>query len=280
LAYGLHSRLERINTYFIKNANGDLINKNLDFSKAHHIVLSYIKYLGNNLNFKTELYGQYLFSIPVIADSSFSFINMQSDFYFNSPLQNTGLGKNFGLDITLEKYLTKGYYYLVTGSVFNSTYKGGDGVWRNTRYNQNYIFNFLVGKEWNVGKTKNKIAGANLRFNFRGGDRYTPVNYQVSQQAKYAILDERNAFANQIDPVFVTHFTLNYKINLSKSMHEIAFKMLNSTFQREFDGFSYNLKTGNIDMKQQLIFVPNLSYVDYLNFCVMRNNHHYKILPH
>lgn len=260
LAYGLHSRLERINTYFIKNANGDLINKNLDFSKAHHIVLSYIKYLGNNLNFKTELYGQYLFSIPVIADSSFSFINMQSDFYFNAPLQNTGLVKNFGLDITLEKYLTKGYYYLVTGSVFNSTYKGGDGIWRNTRYNQNYIFNFLVGKEWNVGKTKNKIAGANVRINFRGGDRYTPVNYQASQRAKYAILDESNAFSSQIDPAFVTHFTLNYKINLTRSMHEIAFKMLNSTFQKEFQGFSYNLKTGNIDRMQQLIFVPNLSY--------------------
>ena len=43
-------------------------------------------------------------------------------------------------------------------------------------------------------------------------------------------------------------------------MHEIAFKMLNSTFQKEFQGFSYNLKTGNIDMMQQLIFVPNLSY--------------------
>jgi hypothetical protein len=82
LAYGLHSRLERINYYFTRNNTGALVNKNLDFTRAHHIVLSYDRRLSKNTHLKVEPYYQQLFSVPVVAGSSFSFINMQSDWFF------------------------------------------------------------------------------------------------------------------------------------------------------------------------------------------------------
>ena len=49
--------------------------------------------------------------------------------------------------IILERYLTQGYYYMLTGSVFKSEYCGGDKIWRNTRLDRRYLLNALGGKE-------------------------------------------------------------------------------------------------------------------------------------
>jgi hypothetical protein len=48
LSYGLHSRLELLNYYFTRNEAGEFINKDIDFSRAHHLVLSYDWNIGND----------------------------------------------------------------------------------------------------------------------------------------------------------------------------------------------------------------------------------------
>jgi hypothetical protein len=78
----------------------------------------------------------------------FSTANLGAD--FNSPnvdsLVNNGTGENYGIELTLEKFYSKGYYFLVTASVFESKYTGSDGIYRNTAFNGNYVFNALSGK--------------------------------------------------------------------------------------------------------------------------------------
>ncbi|TCK80833.1 TonB-dependent receptor [Albibacterium bauzanense] len=259
-AYGLHSRLERLNYYFVKGNVGEDLNKDLDFTKSHHLVLGYDLNLSEYTHFKIEAYYQHLFDVPVIQDSSFSLINQQNDWFFNAPLKNEGMGKNYGVDITLEKYLSQGYYYMFTASIFNSQYKGGDGIWRDTRYNRNYAFNFLIGKEWRVGRNKQNVLGLNARLSYQGGERYSPINTQASQLSEDAIFDETNAFSKQLSPAFTSHFTASYKMNKAKSTHEIAFKILNATMHQEFLGFQYNYQTQAVDEFREALFVPNLSY--------------------
>lgn len=261
-AYGLHSRLERVNYYFIRNSqygNG-LINKNLDFTKAHHLVAGYDLGINEFMHLKLEVYYQQLFDVPVMKDSSFSLINLKNDWYFNGKLQNTGKGRNYGLDITLDKYMEKGYYFMATASLFNSEYQGDDHVWRNTRYNRNYAFNFLVGKEWQLGGSKQRLFGLNARFSYQGGDRYSPINTAASATAKDVVYDETNAFSKQIKPSFTSHFTISYKINRAKVAHEIAFKLLNATAFREFYEFRYNYLSNAVDEYRESIVIPNLSY--------------------
>ncbi|MCD8538384.1 MAG: hypothetical protein LRY55_00430 [Leadbetterella sp.] len=130
---------------------------------AYHIKTS------GSTHLQIEPYYQYLFNAPVIADSSFSLLNQQNEWFLNAPLENTGTGKNYGIDLTFEKYLSAGYYYMLTASVFRSRYKGGDHLWRNTRYSRNYAFNFLLGKEWFYGRNKQNILSANIRLNVPGG---------------------------------------------------------------------------------------------------------------
>ncbi|HKJ80872.1 MAG TPA: hypothetical protein VJ954_02515, partial [Ignavibacteriaceae bacterium] len=261
-AYGLHSRLERLNYYFAKNSlyGNEAINKNLDFTKSHHLVAGYDRSLSEFTHLKIEVYYQQLFNVPVMKDSSFSFINMQNDWFFNGKLQNTGKGINYGIDITFEKYLSQGYYYISTASLFNSRYTGGDNVWRDTRYNRIYALNFLFGKEWQVGANKQNILSLNVRMSYQGGDHYSPVNEAASEASEEAIFDETKAFSKQFSPALISHFTASYKMNRIKAAHEIALKLLNVTMYKEFSGFQYNFHSRTVDEKRDALFIPNLSY--------------------
>ncbi len=259
-AYGLHSRLERLNYYFVKNNNGERVNKNIDFTKSHHLVLGYDISLSEFTHLKVETYYQHLFKVPVIADSSFSMINQQNDWFFNGKLQNNGNGKNYGIDVTFEKYLSQGYYYMTTASLFNSLYKGGDNIWRNTRYNRNYAFNFLIGKEWEIGKNKQNVLSLNARLSYQGGDHYSPINSTLSIQNQEVVFDETKAFSKQVSPALASHFTISYKINKNKSAQEIALKVINATQYKEFMGFQYNYQTQKVDEYREAIFIPNLSW--------------------
>jgi hypothetical protein len=262
LAYGMHSRLERLNYYFTKDLanNNALYNKDLDFTKAHHLVISYDLSITEHLHFKAEAYFQQLTNVPVIADSSFSFINLQSDWFFNNKLQSTGQGRNYGLDLTLEKYMSHGYYFMFTASVFNSQYKGGDNIWRHTKYNKNYLLNFLIGKEWQVGKNKQSVISANVRLSYQGGDRYTPVNTEASITQNDIVFNETQAFSKQTPPSFLAHFTASYKINKKKTAHEFAIKLLNAAQQKDYNGYRFNYIKQTIDENSEAIFIPNISY--------------------
>ena len=199
LAYGKHSRRENTDFYFVENIHGNGVfpNKKLDFAKAHHIVMSYDWSVSENLRLKIEPYFQTLYNVPVVKDSLLSMINYQ-DFWMMLPLVNDGKGKNYGIDLTLERYLHHGYYYLLTASLFNSRYMGGDGVWRNTRLNRNYIFNALGGREWNMGKQKQNLLSLSLRFTLQGGERYIPADEAALIAMHTVVYDNSRAYETQL----------------------------------------------------------------------------------
>jgi hypothetical protein len=261
LAYGLHSRLERIHFYLTESTlTKEQVNRNLDFSKSHHFVLGYDYRISDNMVLKLEPYYQALFNIPVIPNTSFSFINLQNEWFFNDQLENSGRGRNYGIDLTLEKYLSKGYYYMITASLFRSEYLGGDGIWRNTAFDRKFLINILGGKEWEMGKSKQNVFGLNIRSSIQGGDTYTPINERASLLSQSVIYDQTKAFSLQNTPLFVFHFTASYKINKQNTSKEIALKIINATAQNDFMGFRYNYQTQKIDKHLEAIVIPNLSY--------------------
>jgi len=260
-AYGKHSRHEKLDYYFVTTpATGDrLINKNLDFAKAHHIVLSYGWSVSENMHLKVEPYLQYLYDVPVEEGSSFSIINHR-DWYLNTALVNEGKGRNYGVDITLERYLADGYYYLLTASIFDSRYRGGDGVWRNTRLNRSYMFNALGGKEWKVGKSKQNTLGVNLRLSYQGGDRYSPINEEASQLQQDAVFDTSRAYEKQLTPAFISSFTTNYRINKKNMAHEFSIKIINATGYKEYEDHIYNYRKHEVEKLESSVVLPNISY--------------------
>lgn len=263
LAYGMHSRMEKIDVYFVKtqSTGKESVNKDLDFTKAHHLMLTYSYKLSDNMNLKFEPYFQYLYDVPVMADSSYSVLN-RDQFYVEDPLVNKGKGRNIGIDITLEKYFSKGYYYLITATLFDSRYRGGDNVWYNTKFNRNYILNASGGKEWIFGKKKNKIISCNLRLTFQGGDRYSPVDEQATMNDpdKKVQYDERRAYSKKSDPMFLVNYTISYRVNNKKRSYEWGFVGLNAAEVKEFYGHKYNFKTRKIEKDRNTSTIGNLYY--------------------
>ena len=90
--------------------------------------------------------------------SNFSMLNAGADFSIpnNTNLVNKGIGRNYGLEITVEKKLSKGYYFLFTASLFQSQYQGADQIWRNTAFNGHYVVNGLAGYEHKFKSKKKK----------------------------------------------------------------------------------------------------------------------------
>ncbi len=123
IGFGMHSRMESISTYLAETTNDEGVksipNKNTDFVRAMHYVIGYSRELSRFLSFKTEVYYQDLYNIPVERDqlSAFSTLN-SSEGIITTPLNNKGTGFNYGTEITLEKRFSSNYYFLATASIF------------------------------------------------------------------------------------------------------------------------------------------------------------------
>lgn len=263
LAYGLYSRMENMDVYFVKTkgTGSKSVNKNLDFTKAQHIMLSFSYKISDNMNLKIEPYIQFLHDIPVMADSSYSVLN-RSDFYVDNALVNKGRGRNVGIDITLERFLEKGLYYMITGSLFDSRYRGGDGKWYNTKFNRRYVINGLIGKEWMLGRNKQNILSVNLKLTLQGGDHYSPfiMEATLNHPDKEVQYDETKAFSRQFSPMLIGNYTVSYRINKRKISHEFAVKGLNFTGAKEHFGHGYNVHTGKIEAIEGTTILTNVSY--------------------
>ncbi|SMO61784.1 TonB-dependent receptor [Gracilimonas mengyeensis] len=259
--YGRHSQLEDLQYYLgvRETETGSYQpNKNLDFTRADHFVLGYDVRLTPNTRIKIEPYYQYLFDVPVIPDSSFSMINLRDERYINEPMRNEGTGENYGVDFTLEKFLSDGYYYMATASVFDSRYKGGDGVERDTRYNRKYAFNFLGGKEFNV--KENNIFGVNARLTYMGGERTYPLLWEESMQQKRAVLDESRAFEHSLDGSIFLDVTLSYRMNHRHAAHVLALQVKNLLGAPTKYDYEYNYETNTLEREETVILLPSINY--------------------
>lgn len=259
-SYGLNSKRERLDFYYVVDTlTSQPGNKNLDMAKAHHFNLTYDLYISDILRFKVEPYFQSLFDVPVEANTSFSVLNLD-DYYLDKILVNDGQGRNYGLDITLEQYLHNGTYYLFTGSVFKSEYRGGDQIWRSTRYNRGYSISGVWGKEWRAGRSKNNSFGLNLRFTWQGGEHYTPINRELSLDNHEIAFDDSKAFTKQYAPFIGGDISINYRINKEKLSHEIALKGLNIGLYTGQSGYFYNESTQGIEKVDLMGTLVDISY--------------------
>jgi hypothetical protein len=263
LAYGLNSRIEMIGFYLARQQTGSGIiqpYKNLKMSKAHHFGLAWDWLINPDLRLKVEPYYQYLFDIPVVPNSYFSLQNLELDWFFNETLVNQGAGTNLGIDFTLEHFLKNGFYFLFTTSVFDSKYKGGDGIERNGLYNKHFILNLLGGKEWKTGKSKNNIFGINGRLTYMGGDRLTPILEDESIETGEIVYDYSKAYSGKEKNAAILSCSISYRINKQHHAGIWSFHLMNALGNQEFRGYEINDKTGFPEKKFDRIVVPNLSY--------------------
>lgn len=261
---GLHSRIESISNYMAEKISNDgtIIKPNLDvkFTKAFHAVLGYDYLIREDLRLKTETYCQYLFDVPVEDTSSiFSALNYVGGFT-NIPLVNKGYGKNYGIEITAEKFFTKTYYFLATASLFESKYCGSDKIWRNTFFDNNYIFNFLGGKEFHTGKNKNNIFNINTRLIWKGGNRLIPVDLQKSIADDEAIYIDSLAYTERAPDYIRLDLGVSYRKNNKNYSWMVSFDVENVFNRMNIYSRYFDRETKQIENNYNLGILPILSF--------------------
>lgn len=273
--YGKHSAIESVHHYYtqLKLPDGSSIapNKDLDLLKANHFVLGYEKRFSKNLMVKLDTYYQDLYNLPVAnaKDNIFATINEGLDFQYLD-LVNKGTGKNYGLELTVEHFFHKNFYYLLNTSLYNSTYKALDGIERNTRFNGNYLVNALFGKDFpKLGKAENKTISFNSRVFFGGGKKIIPLlrgadgNLNVDADNN-VLYDYSKAYQNDIQDVYQITMSFSYKINKPKATHQIFLNIDNVTNHRaRLTEFYDPREPGGVGNTKQSAIFPNLIYMVY-----------------
>jgi len=257
IGYGLHSQLQPFFYYLIKTYTADdqwdrdnyiETNRGLGFTKSHQVALGYDFSISSDLRLKAEVFNQQLYDVPVERrPSHFSVINTGAGSIdpVEDSLINEGTGRNYGIEFTLEKFLSKHYYFLLTTSLLNSSYKGSDGILRNTAFNNDYNFNALFGYE--LPLSENGAIDFNIRTVAGGGRRIILHDEEKTLQEGEDIYNYDRAYDERLSPYFRIDTRVGYKYNGLRVRHEIAIDLTNVTnraneWQRQYDESSNQIE--------------------------------------
>ncbi|MBN1416896.1 MAG: TonB-dependent receptor [Bacteroidales bacterium] len=266
IGFGFHSQLQPKVIYFYRTELGDgrtiFTNHDLGFSRSIHGIAGYDKLVWKNSRIKSELYFQWLYDIPVRKSGfgQFSMLNAGDNFFLPlvDSLVNEGDGYNTGIELTLEKFFSRNYYWLVTLSVFDSKYRGADRVWRNTAFNGNVVLNILAGYEYPL--TEKHILTLNAKIVIAGGKRYVPIDIEKSMEAGDEVYDWSRAYTKKYSNFLRFDCRLGYRANYKRFSQEIAFDIQNITSHKNILLQKFDPATGELKDVFQIGFFPMLTW--------------------
>ncbi|MFA4851345.1 MAG: TonB-dependent receptor [Bacteroidales bacterium] len=273
LGYGMHGQTMPITVYFgqLEMPDGSYVrmNENLGLLGSQHLVLGYDLSINEFSRLKTETYFQYITNAAVNAHDKdeYSILNQGADFGVWSPdtLNNKGTGKNLGVEITLERFLKKGFYYLFTSSIYKSTYRGSNNIEHNTAFDGNYTFNLLAGKEFILLSKKNKAIMSlvfDIKTTYAGGKRYTPSYSELDPYTGFTqyrqMFEWEKAYSKKYKDYSRTDLKITFRRNGKKITQEWALHITNTFDQHNILTETFNKKNGNKSFSYQLgrMFIP------------------------
>jgi hypothetical protein len=263
---GLHSKAEPLSIYLAEQEapDGTISTPNMDLgiTRSAHFVAGYNWNFARDFRLKTELYYQYLYNVPVNdgdTTGTASALNFSSG-YTNEQLSNSGTGRNYGLELTLEKFFSNNYYLLVTTSIFESKYTMPEFEERNTTFNSGYINNLVAGKEFMVGKNNQNIIGANLRVIWRGGYRTIPLNLEESILQNRDVRDYEQAYETKAPDYFRVDVGVSFRKNNPNWSWIVSLDLQNATNRYNVAGEFYSPETQNVELWYMNGLIPILNY--------------------
>lgn len=236
-AYGLHSQMEPFFAYISRQRiNGRMValNSDLRFNKAHHFNLAWHHQSQKNLRIGVELYYQHQYNLVVGEEVPVSRVAANNWKFESWQLNNGGTGRNYGIEVSVERSFSQGYYFLANTSVFDATYVANDGVRRNSRYNARFLVNAVGGKEWQVGSRKGKdnLLSINLSATYGGPQYFTTIDLPYFRNSGGWRLDYENPNQGVQQALFLLDLSVLYKINKPNHSSEINFQLFNLLNQR------------------------------------------------
>ena len=256
---GLHSQIQPQEVYLFQDENGVQPNRDLGMNRSWQSAVGFQQRLGERMRLKVEVYYQHLFNIPVTPETPEESILNMGDQMFNSawftPFVNEGTGRNYGVEVTLERFFDNNYYFLITASLFDSKYTGFDGIERRTRFASNFALNALAGYEWRLGDRR--LLSANTRLSWVGGKRYVPgVVDTTGDPFDWWVGDFSRAYENRLPNFFRLDFSVQMRQNFSRTSIEYFVELNNVTNHRNILTQFFDVNRGRMRNFYQYGFMP------------------------
>ncbi len=176
-------------------------------------------------------------------------------------MANLGQGKNRGVELGLEHTFHRGLFYQVNATYMDATYQDATQLERPVRWNNSWIGNLIVGREFAKTLEDGKRTwGVNGRFNAMGGLRATPVDLEASREAGVTRYDVDHVMGEQL-PVYHRLDVRVYRKRERKGhtgMWSLDLQNLLGTRNTAFR--YYDRLQDAVITKYQLGLIPNLSY--------------------
>lgn len=251
LSYGQHSRIVPLGNYFLQfdpaqwnNLESTMPNMDLPLIKSEHYLASFSHTIKDLFRLRVETYYQRMRNAPVSADPGRNMFLLDLLWgYGHEPLDGNGRGRNYGVDVMLEKFFKKGSFFVLSGSWTRSQYMMPDeDFWRSTGWDSRFSSNFTGGQIFPIGE--NTFLETGVRFIFNGG--YPEVRIVEGFEERDGI-EPRWNFANpnltNIDPYFRPDLRIAIRKNGQKAAWWLALDIQNFINRRN-DGRAYQWLTG------------------------------------
>lgn len=267
LGAGLHSYIGHLTSYLYHSPYDFDVQpfRKRQLPKSLQFVAGYGLRLSGDWHIRTEAYFQHIFDAAVSSDPDqpwVSVLNILNNYdVFESaelPISNKGKGRNFGFELTAEKLFSRGYYCLMTASVYDSRFSTVDGRWYSTQFNGNYIFNLLSGREFTV--RGNDRLGINAKFIYAGGNRFSRINEEASRARGFEVLNPNFINSEKAPNYNRVDLLLSYTANNPRATHKFSLDIQNLLQRRNVLEYYFSPAENRVMTNYQVKFLFDLRY--------------------
>lgn len=258
-AYGLYSRHLPLMAYYFTDSTGAQINKNLKLLRSEHFVLAWHYYTKSKFRLSVEAYYQKLFHVPIVNDikSKYWMLN-NSEGFPEFATVSKGNGKNYGLDVSLEKSFSNAWFMLLTGSAYSSFFQPLDGKYYHSRFDSRFSSSATIGKEFSF--SRGRILQVGGRFLYSGGFRYSPYDpVQSGIAGKYVAL-VGSEYTAQVAPYHRLDIRFSWRSNRKKTTTNLSLDVQNVLNTANANNIGYDRTTNTTFTTYRGSLVPVLAY--------------------
>lgn len=228
---GIYHQLPAYTTLGYRNSAGDLVNKDVKYIQAKHLVLGIEYNTTKNSRFTIEGFYKHYSNYPMDLIDSISLANKGSDFGVigNAPVISNNKGRSYGVEFFFQQKLFKNFYGLVSYTFVNSEFQDIFGNYIASSWDYRHMVSITGGKIFK----KNWEVGAKLRYN--SGSPFTPYNIQASAlKSNYdvtnaGIIDNTRLNTLRVESFYQFDIRVDKKYNFKKWTLDVYLDIQNLT---------------------------------------------------
>ena len=167
----------------VRDEAGSFTNRSLSYIRANQVVAGMAWLPRPSLRLTLEGFYKDYANYPVSrSDPRVSLANLGGDYGFigAEPLDGTGEGRAYGVELFAQRKLVERLYFLGAYTLANSEFSGSDGVLKpsnwDIRHTVSLTAGYRIGRTWEIG----------LKWRYLSGRPYTPFDVARSAQ-EYAL---------------------------------------------------------------------------------------------